>query len=138
MAITERYIVVCDEIRREDNGKLILLGVYFREIIVQALPLTIPSLTFLCVLESDQIGDVPFRWELRHEDSGGHLGDGNGIMHVRDLQQQIIMPLKFPNLNFQNQGLYTLSIQCAGQDPILSTINVRRAPIVIPGAPPTA
>ena len=28
MAVTHNYTLVCDEVRREDNGKLLVLGLY--------------------------------------------------------------------------------------------------------------
>jgi hypothetical protein len=36
--ITVKHVVVCDDIRREDNGKEILIGVYSGGIIVPQFP----------------------------------------------------------------------------------------------------
>lgn len=46
------YWLLCDTIRREDSGKLIIVGLYTPDIIVPAVPVTLPMLSFL------------FRWDL--------------------------------------------------------------------------
>lgn len=46
------YWLLCDMIRREDNGKLIIVGLYTPDIIVPAVPVTLPMLSFL------------FKWNL--------------------------------------------------------------------------
>lgn len=44
------YTVFCDDIRREDSGKLNLVGVYMGNLIVQgALPTTLPKFAFLVI-----------------------------------------------------------------------------------------
>ena len=40
------YILLCDDIRREDNGKEILIGVYNDEMIVRTAPAALTSLHF--------------------------------------------------------------------------------------------
>jgi hypothetical protein len=46
------YWLLCDMIRREDNGKLIIIGAYTPDIVVQAVPVMLPMLSFL------------FKWDL--------------------------------------------------------------------------
>ncbi len=46
------YWLLCDMIRREDNGKLIIIGAYTPDIVVQAVPALLPMLSFL------------FKWNL--------------------------------------------------------------------------
>jgi hypothetical protein len=50
--------LVCDEVRVEHNGKLILLGVYTPNILVPQIPFTFPILTFFQLLDSC---DLPYR-----------------------------------------------------------------------------
>jgi hypothetical protein len=47
------YWLLCDMIRREDNGKLIIVGLYAPDIVVQAVPVMLPMLSFL------------FKWDLK-------------------------------------------------------------------------
>ncbi len=36
--------IICDDLRREDNGKLIFIGVYINTIVVPVVPFTLPQL----------------------------------------------------------------------------------------------
>ena len=47
------YWLLCDMIRREDNGKLIIVGAYTPDIVIQAVPVMLPMLSFL------------FKWDLK-------------------------------------------------------------------------
>lgn len=47
MAWEHKYTLLCDDVRREDNGKLIILGLYFGVITVPQFPATLPLLTVL-------------------------------------------------------------------------------------------
>ena len=39
-------VILCDEIRREDNGKFVFIGVYTGHVLVPRLPFDLPTLTF--------------------------------------------------------------------------------------------
>ena len=39
-------VTLCDEIRREDNGKFLFIGVYTGHVLVPRLPFDLPTLTF--------------------------------------------------------------------------------------------
>ncbi len=47
------YWLLCDMIRREENGKLIIVGAYLPDVVVQAVPAMLPMLSFL------------FAWDLK-------------------------------------------------------------------------
>lgn len=47
------YWLLCDTVRLEDSGKLIIVGVYMPDIVVQAVPVMLPMLSFL------------FKWDLK-------------------------------------------------------------------------
>jgi hypothetical protein len=44
--ITQKYILMCDEVRQEINGKLFIIGLYTPDMAVPQIPYAIPSLTF--------------------------------------------------------------------------------------------
>jgi|SRR5208282_3942853 len=48
--------IVCDDVRREYNGKEILIGVYNNVIIFPALPSVMPNLVFRVALYANQMG----------------------------------------------------------------------------------
>ena len=51
------YVLVCDDIRREDNGKEIIIGVYSSGILVRSFPADL-SLAFSIQFRADKTGDV--------------------------------------------------------------------------------
>ena len=68
MKITLRYILISDDVRTENNGKLMLIGLYGDEILVPRLPLAIPlAFTAGIVLEGE--GAFDLSGKLRHPDS---------------------------------------------------------------------
>lgn len=61
--ITVKSVVVCDDVRREDNGKEILLGVYSGGVLVQSFPIAL-GLSFWVHFNADVIGDAELRFRL--------------------------------------------------------------------------
>lgn len=53
-------VTFCDQVRREDNGKLLILGVYLNKVIVAGVPCRVPSFAFVV------------KWRLR----SGWMPDG--------------------------------------------------------------
>ena len=141
MPITARYVLICDDVRREDNGKLIVLGMYLPDMSVTQIPFPMPTLTFLLNLESDRPGNFPFQFRLQHQETGTLLAQGMGAIPVVNPQQPIVMPVKMGGLVFNSLGLYGFSLQIDGQpDPIAATFSVQLMPNVramqqLPGMP---
>jgi len=130
MAITEKYIIMCDDFRREDNGKLLLVGMYITDMTVPSLPFPLPTLVFFCVLESDRPGTFRFSFKLRHEESGRSIAEGIGQAPVGDPRLPMVMPVKIGGLLISAPGLYTFSLEFDDQAPIVRTFNVL---LVVPG-----
>jgi len=132
MAITSKYIIVCDDVRREDNGKIILIGIYLPDMAVPQIPFAMPTLTFFLVLDSDRPGNFPFRMKLEHLESGKALVEGMGAIPI-NVPGQVVMPIKMGNVQFAGAGAYSFSLTIDGQkEPIVTSFNVI---LVIPGAP---
>lgn len=132
MTMTEKYIILCDDFRREDNGKFLIIGMYMDTITVPALPFPLPTLTFFSVLECDRPGTFRFSFRLRHEDAGQNIAEGMGQAPVVDPRQPVVMPIKMAGIQIGAAGLYTFSLEFDGTAPIVKTFNVL---LVIPGAP---
>jgi hypothetical protein len=62
-----RYVIVCDDVRREDNGKEILIGVYSSDILVPVLPANL-QLVFWMHVYNDEVGEFPFEVRLTGPD----------------------------------------------------------------------
>lgn len=63
-----KYAVICDDIRREDNGKQILIGVYSEDIIVSSFPAQL-NLAMWLQCKAENSGEVNFDFRA--------LRDGN-------------------------------------------------------------
>ena len=128
MAINAKYVLMCDEIRIENNGKIILLGLYMPDMTVPQLPFMIPSLTFFIVLESDRPGNIQVRFAIQLLDSGQNLAEGMGAA-VFPKPGLGVMPIQLRNFPIQTAGTYVFSLTFEGQrEPLTHSFNVLLAP----------
>lgn len=109
MAITHKYTLVCDDIRIENNGKLMLIGIYLPDVVVQQIPFVLPTLTFVQSLESDTAGRFQFKWMLQHLESGNVVVQGVGLatFHVPGMG---IAAIKTSNVQFPRDGSYSYAV----------------------------
>jgi hypothetical protein len=115
---------VCDEVRREDNGKLIIIGLYTPNILIPQLPFTFPSLSFFQVFDSDRSGRFPFRARLTHMEAGHEIAGAMGLMEVAQ-PGTVISMIRFGNLQLDRVGAFAFVVNVNGQpDPISSTFEV--------------
>jgi|SRR5579862_69319 len=131
MAITARYILMADDVRREDNGKFIILGMYTPDMVVQQIPFLMPTLTFFLNLESDRPGNFGFKTKVVHQDTGTVLQQtvAMGLLAITDPQLPTMIPVKFVGVIFNAQGLYSFSLEIENQptQPLVTTFNVQLA-----------
>ena len=124
MAITHKYTIVCEQIRKEDNGKLILLGVYTPNIASPQLPFVLPSLTFFTCLESDKPGRWGLKFKLSHLESGKQIVEGMGELGFGQPGLAFV-PIPVGAVQLQAVGVYTFSMQIEDQaEPILTEFAV--------------
>ncbi len=135
MAIKEKYTIICDEVRQENNGKFIILGVYMGTITIPQIPFVLPSLTFFQLLESDRVGLFNVRMKLQHLETGKNLVEGmGGINIVRP--GQAINALRLPNVPLTAAGTYNFVMEIEHEkDPIIVPFDVM---LVIPQQPQMA
>jgi hypothetical protein len=133
--IKAKYVLVCDEVRREDNGKFIILGLYTPDLLVPQIPFVTPAITFFLCLESDRPGRFRFNVKLEHLETGGSLAEAMGQLEF-GVPGMAIAPVRFGNLQFAAGGSYIFSVNIDGQtDPITTQFNVvLNIPGVSPGA----
>ncbi len=60
------YVIVCDDIRREDNGKELLIGVYTRDIVVGAFPAVLQLAFWICYVPT-ALGTIETEFRLVDE-----------------------------------------------------------------------
>jgi hypothetical protein len=124
MAITSKYILMCDEVRQEANGKFIILGLYLPDMTVPQLPFVLPSLTFFITLESDRPGNFQVRFSVESLESGTKVVEGMGGIGFPKPGVGI-MPVQFRNLMIQAAGTYVFSLTLEGQkEPITHSFNL--------------
>jgi hypothetical protein len=131
MPMNARYILMSDDIRREDSGKFLVIGMYTPDMVVPQIPFVMPTLAFFASLESDRPGNFTFRTRVQHQETGNVLPAtvAMGTLAVTNPQLPVIMPFKFGGVSFNAQGLYSFSLEIDNQDPIVSTFNVQ---LVVP------
>lgn len=102
-------IILCDEIRREDNGKLFVVGMYLGAILVPRLPFRMPSLTFFCKWKTS--GLLP-TGEFRLTNPSKEILGGFGMGSSDDPQpdtEAFFMTFTLHNIQLNEAGTYTLS-----------------------------
>jgi hypothetical protein len=124
--ITHKYTLICDDVRQENTGKLLLIGVYTGTLTTPQLPFVMPNgLTFFSSWESDRPGIFDMKIKLQHLETGQTLIEARGGMQF--VQPGLAMaPLKLGPLQFSAVGMYNLVIEIGGQsDPVIVGFSVQ-------------
>jgi len=122
--ISLRYFLICDEVRREDNGKLLIVGLYLPDIVVAQLPFVLPSLTLFLCLESNTAGHSGLHLKLQRLDTGQNIVEAHGGMIFQHAGPAVSY-LRFGNVQFVSAGAYNFILEIDGQpDPIIMGFNV--------------
>lgn len=128
MALQHKYTLVCEDLRQENTGKWLVIGLYTPNIATTQLPFQLTSLAFFTCFSADAAGQHKFKFQLRHLDSGTLIvPELSGILGVPK-PGQVIMPVKFGPIQFRAHGSYSVSIEIEGQDePIMTEFQVELA-----------
>jgi hypothetical protein len=127
MPITQKFSLVCDEVRQENNGKFFILGMYTPDLAVGSIPFVAPTLTFLSWLESDRPGNFQFRLKLSHLESGATLAEGMGGVGFAKAGTGLV-PVRLLGVPFSSPGPYTFTIQFDGQEALITHFSIILAP----------
>lgn len=123
MALHLKTALLCDDIRQEDNGKFMIIGVYTPNMTVPQIPFVLPSLSFFLLFDADEPGEHAFKFNLNHLETGRSLVEGMGQIGVKRAGTAV-MPLKLGNAQFQAVGSYTLSLSIDDAPPTLNSFDV--------------
>jgi len=124
MALTHRYTIMCDEVRIENNGKFILLGVYTPNITVPQLPFVLSSLTFFQVLDSDRPVTLSSRFRLQHLETGRTIAQGMGQINWQRPGMGI-NALRLANVPLIAVGTYNFVLEIDGErEPFIFPFDV--------------
>lgn len=134
MSITHTHTIICDDVRREDNGKLIVLGMYMGTITVPMLPFTFPTLTVLSLFSGDRPESFPWRLSIQNlENNSQVLAEARGFANVA-APGQGVMPVKFVAVTFQQAGAYNVVLEMQNE-PIIVPLTIVLTPQILPGHP---
>lgn len=124
MRLKHLYTLICDDVRVEVNGKLIIIGLYTPNILIPQLPFVLPSLSFLQFYTYDGRGQFHFRARLQHLESGRDIAQAIGI--INHAQPGIgIGVIRFGNLVIDKVGTFNLAFSFEGDsEPINATFEV--------------
>jgi hypothetical protein len=124
MAITHKYTILCDEVRKEDNGKILIIGMYMGIITVPQLPFVLPSLTFFMIMDSDRPGHWGMKLKLQHLETGRILAEARGGI-VCSAPGPALLPVKFGAVQLQAVGPYNFSVEVEEHhEPIITDFSV--------------
>jgi hypothetical protein len=113
------YTIICDDVRREDNLKLIVIGMYLGTISVSQLPTIMPTLTVMSVFESERDENMSFTVTIQSLESGKTVLKAQGFANVRPGPG--IIPVKFGPVRFDQAGAYSIVTEIQGHSEVLVT-----------------
>ena len=129
--ITHNYTVMCDQVRREDNGKFLLVGVYSDAILFNSFPSTVTGLAFFVKISFEIPGTYGMKMRLERVEGGDPLFRGEGA--VNNAQRgAMFLPIHTPMITFDRPDGYNFIIEFEGSEPILYSFSVDRAPKPFP------
>ena len=110
MAIKHLYTLMCDDVRVENNGKIIIVGLYLPDIGVSQIPAVLPTLNFFVAVEADRPGSLSFKMKMNHLETGKTLLDGGGQLEIKKPGMgSLMIPIR--NVQFLEFGAYAFSVQ---------------------------
>jgi len=121
---------MCDQVRKEDNGKFLLIGVYVDTILVTSFPVSLP-LTFFVKLHVDEPGVYGLQMRIERMDGGDPLLRAEGGI-AGPQRGPVFVPISTPPITFQQPGAYNFVIETEGSEPILYSFSVDAAPRPLP------
>ena len=120
--------VLCDDVRQENNGKYILIGVYVHSVVVTDFPANI-SLTVWIEIKPNEVGEFPGEIRVTKEDQSVLLR-GEAKITTNNLEPTTAMFNGMP-LEFQGGGDYFFQWKIGDDDEwqTVKDFTVQKQPI---------
>lgn len=118
---TEARVVFCDDIRREDNGKAILIGVYTGDLIPGVLPTNLPLSLWI------DIRDVPLGHHnlvIKVELPGGEKISVPGQLDVEEVDKPITLMFVGMPAQINAPGLIRVLVDISGTEVVAGQLTV--------------
>jgi hypothetical protein len=128
-------LVLCDDIRFENNGKLLLIGVYSDIVQVFKLPLQLRSLGLAVRAKPMSTGRISFSVTAT-DPQGNSLLEANGEMNYEgEPGRAIWLPIVMGPALLTTEGQYAVRIALGDAPPIHESFIVKKTPTPEPPTP---
>lgn len=108
-----QFTVLCDDVRREHNGKLLLIGL-FETIGASRFPVQHPTL-FVVNRWCNGVGEYRQNTVIRQPDNSILAEDAVTLIKLEDLKAKHTVIARFNNLRFSLAGEYAIEIRLDGE-----------------------
>jgi hypothetical protein len=105
--------IICDDVRREDNGKAILIGVYPVDVVVETLPANVQLALWTCV-SVNQLGAMPFSFRFIGT-RGNVVSEVRGDAEFRELSAAQFQAPRMPVL-LESEGRLRVELKLGDSD----------------------
>lgn len=113
MAVTPHYTLCCDDVRQENNGKFIVVGLYTPDIVVPAVPFALATLCFFVVFTVDTKSQGKRNINFRLKQGDNLVAGGSGQIEVRGTTAAL--PLRFGGVQLPTAGMYVFVLEIEGE-----------------------
>ena len=120
-------LVLCDDIRSEANGKLLLVGVYSDVIQVIKLPLQLRSLGIAVKGKALSTGRVGFSVVATDPQGNGLLEAAGELSYDGEPGRTVWIPIVLGPVFLTTEGLYGIRITLGDSPPVHETFIVKKA-----------
>lgn len=120
--------IICDDIRTENNGKAIFLGVYNDDLVVGDLPATISQLSFYIKCRVGGVGDVDFTFSILTP-TGETIGPLKGSVPVSVIggdRFNAAVQVKVAPFTLSSAGRYRVELTVDGYSDFDLTFDIRQ------------
>ena len=125
-AVVFEAFVLCDDIRFENNGKLLLIGVYSDVVEVFKLPLQLRSLGLAVRAKAMSQGRIAFNVTAT-DPQGNSLLEANGEMNYEgEAGRTIWLPIVMGPALLTTEGLYGVRIALGDAPPVHQSFVVKK------------
>lgn len=116
--LTIKAAIMCDEIRREDNGKGLFIGVYLGDVVVKAFPAAL-RLTWVLLAQPRSSSEHEMEFKLTYDEN---TADPKTVLARMEIQstppdgvEEVQLILPDVTLTFKEQTTLTLSVKDNGE-----------------------
>jgi len=110
-----RFTILCDDVRREDNGKAIIIGAYLPDVVIPSIPYNFRHMVFLQLCDWEEVGLFSLRGSLNCISQSGITQVATGLLVVNIVRRGTgVHGFAFTNLKIDKTGDYIFQTSFEG------------------------